>query len=135
MSCLPQTWPTVFLWIKTIKATNAVQMLYSISSSKLHHTSGQWCIVTSNFLLFNIIIIYCLSHNLLSSPGDRALGTRTLCGNFFENNRRNFQEKNNRQIMGRGMNCACAIALLSLVCALVCAPAHVVRYCVILCFV
>ena len=45
---------------------NAVQMLYSISSSKLHHTSGQWCIVTSNFLLFNIII-YRVSHNLLYS--------------------------------------------------------------------
>ena len=56
-----------FYLIKTIKATNAVQMLYSISSSKLHHTSGQWCIVTSNFLLFNIIIMYCLSHNLLCS--------------------------------------------------------------------
>ena len=67
MSCLPQTWPTVFLRIKTIKATNAVQMLYSISSSKLHHTSGQGCIVTSNFLVFNIIIMYCLSHNLLCS--------------------------------------------------------------------
>ena len=65
MSCLPHTRPTVFLRIKTIKATNAVQMLYSISSSKLHHTSGQWCIVISNFLLFNIIFMYCLSHNLL----------------------------------------------------------------------
>ena len=43
----------MFLRIKTIKATNAVQMLYSISSSKLHHTSGQWFIVISNFLLFN----------------------------------------------------------------------------------
>ena len=67
MSCLPQTRPTVFLRIKTIKATNAVQMLYSISTSKLHHTSGQWCIVTSNVLLFNIIIMHCLSHNLLCS--------------------------------------------------------------------
>ena len=67
MSCLPQTQPTVFLRIKTIKATNAVQMLYSFSSSKLHHTSGQWCIVTSNFLLFNIIIMYCLSHNTINS--------------------------------------------------------------------
>ena len=67
MYCLPQTRPTVFLWIKTIKATNALQILYSISTSKLHHTSGQWCIVISNFLLFNIIIMYCLSHNLLCS--------------------------------------------------------------------
>ena len=67
MFCLFQTRPTVFLRIKTIKATNAVQMLYSISTSKLHHTSGQWCIVTSNFLLFNIIIMHCLSHNLLCS--------------------------------------------------------------------
>ena len=65
MSCLPQTRPTVFLRIKTIKPTNALKMLYSISTSKLHHTSGQWCIVISNFLLLNIIIMYCLSHNLL----------------------------------------------------------------------
>ena len=75
MSCLPQTWPTVFLRIKTIKATNALQMLYSISSSKLHHTSGQWCIVTSNFLVFNIIM-YCLSHNLLCSFTINSLHTK-----------------------------------------------------------
>ena len=53
-----------FYWIKPLKA---VQMLYSISSSKLHHSSGQWSIFTSNFLLWNIIVIYCLSHNLLCS--------------------------------------------------------------------
>ena len=56
-----------FYWIKAVKATNAMQRLYSISSSKLHHTSGQWSILTSNFLLFKIIIMYCLSHNLLCS--------------------------------------------------------------------
>ena len=77
MSCLPQTRPTVFLRIKTIKATNALQMLYSISSSKLHHTSEQWCIVISNFLLFNIIIMYCLSHNLLCSFTINSLHKKT----------------------------------------------------------
>ena len=77
MSCLPQTWPTVFLRINSIKPTNAVQMLYSISSSKLHHTSGQWCVVTSNFLLFNIIIMYCLSHNLLCSFTINSLQNKT----------------------------------------------------------
>ena len=50
-----------FYWIKALKA---VQMLHSISSSKLHHSSGQWSILTSNFLLFNIIVMYCLSQNL-----------------------------------------------------------------------
>ena len=66
MSYLPQTRPAV----------NALQMLCSVSSSKLHHTSGQWCIVTSNFLLFNIIIMYCLSHNLLCFFAQLTLSTK-----------------------------------------------------------
>ena len=77
MSCRPPTRPTVFLRIKTTKATNAVQTLYSISSSKLHRTSGQWCIVISNFLLFNIIIMYCFSHKLLCSFTINSLHKKT----------------------------------------------------------
>ena len=83
MSCLSQTRPAVFLRIKTVKPTNAVKMLYSISSSKLHHTSGQCCIVTSNFLLFNnIIIMYCLSHNLLCSFTINSLHKKTTISSW-----------------------------------------------------
>ena len=65
MSCLPQTRPTVFLRIKTIKATNALQMLYSISTSKLHHTSGQWCIVIS-FSIKLLCIVFLIAYYVLS---------------------------------------------------------------------
>ena len=50
MFCLPQTRPTVFLRIKTIKATNAVQMVYSIYF-QLKATPYLWTVVYSDLKL------------------------------------------------------------------------------------